>query len=134
MPEEVLAPFVEDADLLTTYLTGILRPGSAEVPLSLVVEAVEAGETASVAEAALTAFTNGYLQQLLALYDAAVGNQEALVALAAVGEEALQQSSCATLTPFLRQLPSAEELQQTEATSSRIADSYPALVACQARA
>lgn len=129
VPEEALFPF--DADFLTNYLTGTLRPGSAEVPLSLVVQAVEAGQTASVAEAALTASTNGYLQQVLAIYDQAVGNQEAILALAAVGNEALRQSSCAAVTPLLRQIPSAEDLQETKATQRLVAQRYPALVKCR---
>lgn len=128
VPEEVLFPF--EAETLINYLTTTIRPGSAEIPLSLIVEAVEAGETAPVGAAALTALTNGYMQQLLALYAMAVGNQEALVALAAVGNEALQQSSCTTLTPFLQQLPSAADLQQTGYTSRVIQATYPALAEC----
>lgn len=128
VPEEVLFPF--EAEMLVTYLTATIRPGSAEIPLSLIVEAVGAGETAPVATAFLTALTNDYMQQLLALYAMAVGNQEALMALAAVGNGALQQSSCATLTPFLQQLPSAADLQQTGYTSRVLQATYPALTEC----
>lgn len=117
-----------------TYLTQTLRPGSAEVPLSLLVDAVEGDQTQAVAVAVLSAVNNGYLQQLTALYEEATGNQEALVALAAVGNEVIQMSSCATYTPFLQQLPSAEDLQEDESTQMMVAESYPAYAQCVSEA
>ena len=132
VPEDLTYPM--DMEALVTYLTQTLRPGSAEVPLSLLVEAVEGGQTQAVVEAALSAVNNGYLQQLTALYEEATGNQEALVALAAVGNEAIQMSSCATYTPFLQQLPSAEDLQEAESTQRIVAESYPAYAQCASEA
>lgn len=117
-------------ETLINYLIGTLMPGSAEVPLSLIVAAVEADQTAAVAEAALTAINGGYLQQLTALYEEATGNQEALVALAAVGNEVIQMSSCATYTPLLQQMPSIEDLQEAKSTQMIVAKSYPAFAEC----
>lgn len=128
VPEEAIYPF--DSTLLSNYLTGTLMPGSAEVPLNLVVEAVEAGETAAVAEAALSAINGGYLQQLTDLFTQATGNQEALVALAAVGNEVIMMSSCATYTPVLQQLPSTLELEQAESTTDIVREAYPAFAEC----
>ena len=128
VPEVAVFPFESDA--LVEYLTGTLRPGAAEVPLSLIVTAVEADETEAVAEAFLTAISNGYLQQLVALYEAAAGNQEALVALAAVGNQVIQDSGCSTYTPLLQQLPSSDDLQVADSTQSIIVESYPAYAEC----
>ena len=132
VPEEAIYPF--DSMTLTQYLTGTLMPGSAEVPLELVVEAVEAGETVSVAEAFMTAISGGYLQQITALYSEATGNQEALVALAAVGNDVIQMSSCDTYTPVLEQLPSTEELQESPSTMAMVMSTYPAYAQCATQA
>lgn len=132
VPEEAIYPF--DAMTLSKYLAGTLMPGSAEVPLSLVVEAVESGETQSVAEAFMTAVDGGYLQQITALYVEATGNQEALVALAAVGNEVIQMSSCDAYTPVLEQLPSTEELQEAPSTMAIVMRSYPAFAQCATQA
>jgi len=126
VPEVAVFPF--DSEALVEYLTGTLRPGAAEVPLSLIVTAVQAGQTAAVAEAFTTAIENGYLQQLIALYVAAVGNQEALVALAAVGDQVIQDNGCATYTPIFQQLPS--DLKVAPSTESEIAESSPAYGEC----
>ena len=128
VPEDAMYPV--DSDTLVNYLSETLRPGSAEVPLSLVVAAVEDDQTQAVAEAFLTAINNGYLQQLTALYEEATGNQEALVSLAAVGNDAIQMSSCATYTPLLQQLPSTEDLQEAESTQRIVAQSYPDFAQC----
>lgn len=128
VPEDAMYP--ADSDLLVNYLSETLRPGSAEVPLSFVVAEVEAHQTQAVAEAFLSAVNNGYLQQLTALYEEAIGNQEALVALAAVGNEVIQMSSCATYTPLLQQLPSAEDLHEAKSTQTIIAKSYPDFAQC----
>lgn len=100
------------------------------MPLSLIVTAVEADETEVVAEAFASAVDNGYLQQLIALYEQATGNQEALVALAAVGNQVIQDSSCANYTPFLQQLPSAATLKEAASTQRIVAKSYPAYAQC----
>ena len=128
VPEDAMYPV--DSETLVNYLSETLRPGSAEVPLSLVVAAVEGDQTQAVAEAFLTAINNGYLQQLTALYEEATGNQEALVALAAVGNDVIQMSSCATYTPLLQQLPSAEELREAKSAQSIVAKSYPDFAQC----
>ena len=128
VPEEAIFPF--DSETLTQYLIETLMPGSAEVPLSLVVDAVNAGQTNAVAQAALSAIHNGYLQQLTALYQQASGNQQALLALSAVADSAIKMSSCATVTPLNRQLPSAAELKATPATQAEVARRYPEVVQC----
>ena len=128
VPEDSMYPV--DSETLVNYLSETLRPGSAEVPLSLVVAAVEGDQTQAVAEAFLTAIDNGYLQQLTALYEEATGNQEALVALAAVGNEVIQMRSCATYTPLLQQLPSAEDLQEAESTQRIVEQSYSDYAQC----
>lgn len=109
-------------------------PGSAEVPLNLVVEAVESGATQSVAQAFMTAIDGGYLQQITALYIEATGNQEALVALAAVGDEVIQMSSCDAYTPVLEQLPSTDELQEARSTMMIVTNTYPAFAQCATQA
>lgn len=128
LPEVALFPF--EADTLMEYLTGTLRPGFAEVPLSLIVAAVQGDETEAVAEAFLTAISNYYLQQLVALYEAAAGNQEAQLALAAVGNQAILDNGCAAYTPLLQQLPSSAALRVAASTQKMIAQSYPAYAKC----
>ena len=53
-----------------TYLEYVLRPGGAEVPAQLVVDAVAAGQTASVAAVFAQALDAGYYQQLTAILKA----------------------------------------------------------------
>ncbi len=49
------------------YLEFVLKPGGAEVPASLVVDAVNAGDTATVAAVFDQAVQAGYTQQLVAI-------------------------------------------------------------------
>ena len=65
----VLIPtgFVDFEDTLDHYLEVILRPGGAELPASFIVEAVNAGEIATVAAAFDDVVAQGYTQQLVAL-------------------------------------------------------------------
>lgn len=65
----VLIPtgFVDFQDTLDHYLEVILRPGGAELPASFIVEAVNAGELATVAAAFDDVVDQGYTQQLIAL-------------------------------------------------------------------
>jgi len=128
VPEEALYPF--ESMTLVNYLTGTLMPGSAEVPLSLVVEAVESGETQAAAQAFMSAVDGGYIQQITALYVEATGNQEALVALAAVGNEVILMSSCDAYSSVLEQIPTTEELQAEPSTVEIVTDAYPALAEC----
>nr|QOL01189.1 putative extracellular protein TR9_002 [Trebouxia lynnae] len=128
VPEDVIYPF--DSEVLLSYLTETLAPGFAEVPLNLVMAAVQSGQTNVVAEAELTAINGGYLQQIVALYEEAAGNQEALLALDAVANEVIQMSSCAKVTPLIQQVPSDQDLQESEATRMTVAQQYPALAQC----
>lgn len=128
VPEEALYPF--ESMTLANYLTGTLMPGSAEVPLSLVVEAVESGETQAAAQAFMSAVDGGYIQQITALYVEATGNQEALVALAAVGNEVILMSSCDAYSSVLEQIPTTEELQAAPSTVQIVTEAYPALAEC----
>lgn len=132
VPENAIYPF--DSQLLLSYLTETLAPGYAEVPFNLVVAAVQANQTSVVAQAWLTAINGGYLQQIIALYEEAAGDQEALLALDAVFNEVIQMSSCAKVTPLIQQSPSEQELQETAATVRTVARRYPALARCATQA
>lgn len=123
VPEVAVFPFESDA--LVEYLTGTLKPGSAEVPLSLIVAAVQANELGALSEAFLTTTNSGNFQPLNALYDQAAGSPGAMEALAAVGNEVIQDSSCATYTPFLQQLPVT-----AQDTAPLFAESYPLYSDC----
>ena len=65
----VLVPegFIDFTSTLYGYLEYVLKPGGAEVPASLILEAVEAGETDTVAAAFDEAVQAGYSQQLIAI-------------------------------------------------------------------
>jgi hypothetical protein len=128
VPEEDLIPFNQE---FLQYLETTLEPGFAEVPLSLVVAAVQANNTNTVAEAADQAISMGYLQQLTALIQQASGNTAAINALAAVGNEMITMTSCANVTPLIQQaMPSAATLGVSNSTLTSLGAQYPALASC----
>ncbi|KAL0035348.1 hypothetical protein WJX77_002103 [Trebouxia sp. C0004] len=128
VPEEDLLPFNQE---FLQYLETTLEPGFAEVPLSLVIAAVQANNTNTVAEAADQAISMGYLQQLTALIQQASGNTAAINALAAVGNEMIMMTSCANVTPLIRQaMPSAATLGVSNSTLASMGAQYPALASC----
>ena len=128
VPEEAIYPF--DSELLLSYLTETLMPGYSEVPLGLIVAAVQSNQTDTAAEAALTAINGGYLQQLVALFNEATGNQQAILALAAVTDGAINKSSCTQVKPLLQKVPNFAELKASNATQTSVAQKYPALTQC----
>ena len=65
---DVVPPeFINFTSTLYTYLEFVLKPGGAEVPAGLVLSAVEAGATPTVAAAFNEAVQLGYSQQLVAI-------------------------------------------------------------------
>ncbi|KAL0044485.1 hypothetical protein WJX82_009190 [Trebouxia sp. C0006] len=128
VPEEDLIPFNQE---FLQYLETTLEPGFAEVPLSLVIAAVQANNTNTVAEVADQAISMGYLQQLTALIQQASGNINAINALAAVGNEMIMMTSCANVTPLIQQaMPSAATLGVSNSTLTSLGSQYPALASC----
>lgn len=128
VPEMELVPF---SDEFLQYLEVTLMPGSAEVPLGLIMSAVQAGDVNTVAMAADEAVNMGYLQQLTALVTAASGNVAAIQSLAAVGNEMIMMTSCAKVTPLIQQAnPFAASLGVSNSTLTSIGKQYPALTAC----
>lgn len=130
VPEMELVPFNEE---FLQYLEVTLQPGSAEVPLSLVIAAVQMNNTDVVAEAVEQAIGAGYLQQLTALITQASGNVDAINALAAVGNDVIMMTSCAYVTPLIQQAnPSAASLGVSNSTLTSLGSQYPALASCVA--
>lgn len=130
VPEMELVPFNEE---FLQYLEVTLQPGSAEVPLSLIMAAVQMNNTDVVAEAVEQAIGAGYLQQLTALITQASGNADAINALAAVGNDVITMTSCSYVTPLIQQAnPSAASLGVSTSTLTSLASQYPALASCVA--
>lgn len=63
------AGFVDFEVTLKHYLDVLLRPGGAEIPATLIVDAVNAGEVATVAAAFDQVVELGYSQQLVAILE-----------------------------------------------------------------
>lgn len=128
VPEMELVPF---SDEFLQYLEVTLMPGAAEVPLSLVMAAVQAGDVNVVAEAADQAVNMGYLQQLTALVSASQGVTGGIQSLAAVGNVMIEMTSCGTVSPLIQQsMPIVTSMGLSTSTLSSLATQYPALAAC----
>ena len=65
--------FVDFNDTLYHYLEVILRPGRAELPAQLIVDAVNAGQIAVVAAAFNEAVQQGYAAQLIPILQQVLG-------------------------------------------------------------
>lgn len=120
---------------LSTYIDVFLVPGGAEIPASFIIYEVDKGNTRGVAAAFLNAVRDGYAQELINLLQEAIPLPGGAESFAAIANSMIVQSSCAQVTPLIRELypaiySSARSLGVTAAELRRIPVDFPQLAAC----
>lgn len=119
----------DNQDAIMQYLETTLMPGSAEVPITLVIALVQAGDMDTVVSTFDNAITAGYTQQLTALAREAVNAPDGIETIAAVTNELIQMTSCDRVQPLIRQ--TAPQLTGVpESTLNHLAQQYPDLSSC----
>lgn len=126
VPEQELVPFTDE---FLQYLEVTLEPGHAEVPAELIITAVMAGQTDTVADAFDQAISMGYLQQLTAIVNAAAGLPNGVQSGAAVANNMIEMSGCDNVQRLIRQVDPAN-LGISSSDASSLGAQYPQLAAC----
>lgn len=127
VPEEGLSGNSQD-DIMQ-YLETTLEPGSAEVPIGLVIALVQAGDMDTVVSVFDNAITAGYTQQLTALAVEAVNTPNGIQTIAAVTNELIQMTSCGRVQPLIRQtVPQLSGVSTS--TLNSLGQQYPDLRSC----
>lgn len=120
---------------LSTYIGVYLVPGGGEIPASFIIYEVNKGNTRGVAAAFNNAVRDGYAQELINLLQEAIPLPGGAESFAAVANSMIVQSSCAQVTPLIRELypsiySSARSLGVSASELRRIPVDFPQLAAC----